>query len=220
MTPSPRYRLVIFDFDGTLADSGGWFLSIADDLADRFRFRRVAPHEVEELRGRTTREVIRHLGISRWKLPAMARHIHKRLAAETDRIALFDGVPAMIDRLVDAGVRIAVVTSNAEDNARAILGPDIVAKIEMLECGASLFGKAPRFKRVLKKLGVAQADAISIGDETRDLTAARKVGIDAAVVLWGYANRAILTALQPDAMFDSPGEVIDFLLGDRHEAAA
>ncbi|OYY70946.1 HAD hydrolase-like protein [Sphingomonas sp. 28-63-12] len=217
---TPRYRLAIFDFDGTLADSGDWFLSIADDLAERFRFRRVDSAEVEALRGRTTREVIRHVGIPRWKLPAIARHIHKRLADETDRIELFDGVAAMIDQLVANGVRIAVVTSNAEHNARAILGPALVAKIEMFECGASLFGKAPRFKRVLRKLGVAHADAISIGDETRDLTAARKVGIDAAAVLWGYANRNILTALNPDAVFDSPAEVIAFMLGNQHEAVA
>ncbi len=220
MTVAPRYRLAIFDFDGTLADSGDWFLSIADDLAARFRFRPVPQDEVEGLRGRTTREVIRHVGIPRWKLPVIARHVHKRLAAETDRIELFDGVAAMIDKLVESGVRIAVVTSNAEHNAHAILGPDIVSKIEMFECGASLFGKARRFRRVLRKLGVERADALAIGDETRDLTAARKVGIDAAAVLWGYANRSILTALKPDVLFDSPSDVVDYLLGDRCEAAA
>lgn len=217
---APRYRLAIFDFDGTLADSGDWFLSIADDLAERFRFRRVEPAEIEALRGRTSREVIRHVGIPRWKLPAIARHIHKRLAAETDKIVLFDGVEAMIAQLVASGVRIAVVTSNAEGNVRAILGPDIVAQIEMFECGASLFGKARRFRRVLRKLDVAKADVIAIGDETRDIVAANKVGIDKAAVLWGYANRAILTALKPEVMFDSPAEVLDYLLGQSREAAA
>ncbi len=217
---APRYRLAIFDFDGTLADSGDWFLSIADDLAERFRFRRVEPAEIEALRGRTSREVIRHVGIPRWKLPAIARHIHKRLAAETDKIVLFDGVEAMIAQLVASGVRIAVVTSNAEGNVRAILGPEIVAQIEMFECGASLFGKARRFRRVLRKLDVAKADVIAIGDETRDIVAANKVGIDKAAVLWGYANRAILTALKPEVMFDSPAEVLDYLLGQSREAAA
>ncbi|MFX8008309.1 HAD hydrolase-like protein, partial [Acinetobacter baumannii] len=68
--PTPRYRLVIFDFDGTLADSGDWFLSIADHLADRFNFRKVDPAEIERLRGQSSRYVIRYLGIPRWKLPA------------------------------------------------------------------------------------------------------------------------------------------------------
>lgn len=218
--PAPRYRVAIFDFDGTLADSGDWFLSIADDLAERFRFRRVEPSEIDALRGRTSKEVIRHLGIPRWKIPAIARHVHKRLAGETDQIVLFDGVESMIAQLVSHGVRIAIVTSNAEGNVRAILGPEIVAKIDMFECGASLFGKARRFRRVLRTLDVAKADVIAIGDETRDIVAANKVGIDKAAVLWGYANRAILTALEPDMVFDSPADVTDFMLGEQREAIA
>lgn len=208
-----RYQLVILDFDGTLADSGDWFLSIADDLADRFRFRRVAPDEVEGLRGRTTREVIKHLGIPRWKLPIIARHLHRRLAAETHKIALFDGVSTLLADLRAAGIRIALVTSNAEHNARTILGEDNARHIEQWECGASLFGKAPRFRRVIRRARLPHTAILSIGDETRDLTAARKVGVDGAAVLWGYANRDILTALNPVTAFETPAEVLPFVLG-------
>lgn len=207
-----RYALAIFDFDGTLADSGGWFVSIADELADRFKFRHVAPAQIEELRGRTTREVIRHLGIPRWKLPAIGRYVHARLATQIDRIALFDGVRELIDTLADAGVRIAVVTSNSEGNARAVLG-GLAARIEMFECGASLFGKAPRYRKVLRRLGIAREAALSIGDETRDIAAARKVGIRAGAVLWGYANRDILARCQPDMLFESPAAVLEEFFG-------
>jgi len=210
--PRPRYELAIFDFDGTLADSGDWFLSITDELADRFKFRRVAPEEVESLRGRTTREVIRHVGIPRWKLPAIGRYVHAKLATQIDRIALFDGVTEVIDTLADAGVRIAVVTSNSEDNARAVLGP-LTDRIEMFECGASLFGKAPRYRKVLRRMRIARAAAVSIGDETRDIAAARKVGITAGAVLWGYANREVLLRCQPDMVFERPCEVLDAVFG-------
>jgi len=217
---TPRYALVIFDFDGTLADSGDWFLSIADHLAERFKFRKVAVHEVELLRGCTTSEVIRHLGIPRWKLPAIGRYVHALLAQQTDRIALFDGVVPLLQQLAENGVRIALVTSNAEHNARAILGPANAALIDWFECGASLFGKAPRYRRVLRKSKVALADAISIGDETRDVVAAKKVGIASGAVLWGYANRDALTQLEPDILFDSPDQVRQIVLGARAAAAA
>lgn len=212
-TPAyPRYKMAIFDFDGTLADSGDWFLSIADEVAERFRFRRVAQEEIEGLRGHTTREVIRYLGIPRWKLPIIARHLHRRLASETHKIALFDGVEPMLVALQAAGVRLALVTSNAEDNARAILGPDNVARFEQIECGASLFGKAPRYRRVLRRAGLVAHDILSIGDETRDITAARKVGIDAGAVMWGYARRDALSALKPAALFETPGDVYRFVM--------
>ena len=217
---SPRYRLVIFDFDGTLADSGDWFLSIADHLAERFKFRKVPADEVESLRGKTSSEVIRHLGIPRWKLPAIGRYTHDLLAQQTDRIALFGGVTRLLEQLAASGVRIALVTSNAEDNARAILGPANAALIERFECGASLFGKARRYRKVLRKCNVALHEAISIGDETRDVVAAKKVGICSGAVLWGYANRAVLERLEPDLLFETPGEVLEYLLGGQATLAA
>lgn len=214
----PRYRLAIFDFDGTLADSGDWFLSIADELAERFRFRTVAPAEIAALRGSTTRDVIRQLGIPRWKLPAIGRYVHARFAEQTDRIALFDGIAPVLRLLRESGVRLALVTSNAEYNARAILGAD-AALIEWFECGASLFGKAPRYRRVLRRSGIALRDTISIGDETRDIVAAKKVGIASAAVLWGYANRTVLERLEPDLLLETPAAVVDAVLG-RIPAAA
>ena len=211
--PTPRYALAIFDFDGTLADSADWFLSIADELAERFRFRRVSADEIEMLRGRTTREVIRYLGIPRWRLPGIGRYVHARLAEQTDRITLFDGVGGLIETLAERGVVIALVTSNAEENARAILGPEMAARIGRFECGASLFGKARRYRRVLRWGKVAPGAVIAIGDETRDIVAARRAGIDAGAVLWGYANRDALCRLEPNALFETPEDVVRTILG-------
>lgn len=218
--PGPRYGLVIFDFDGTLADSGDWFLAQADDLAERFNFRKVAPEEVEGLRGQSSRAVIKHLGIPRWKIPAIAKYLHALLGEQADRIRLFDGVPAMIDTLSAAGIRLALVTSNAEANARAILGPDIAGKIAHFECGASLFGKARLFKRVIKRSKLPIEQALCVGDETRDMVSAAKAGITAGAVLWGYANRDALLETGPAVLFESPAEVLSFVLGEAHATAA
>lgn len=206
------YQLVLFDFDGTLSDSGHWFLSIVDELAERFRFRSISPDEVETLRGKTTREVIRHVGIPRWRLPAIARYTHARFAQSTDQIHLFEGVREMVAKLAENGVRMALVTSNSEANARAILGDATAAQLWHIEGGASLFGKAPKFRRVLKRAGVKPAQALSIGDETRDITAARKLGLAAGAVMWGYANREVLTGMGPDVVFETPEDICRLLL--------
>jgi len=209
---SPAYALAIFDFDGTLANSGDWFLSIADDLALRFRFRAAGADEIEMMRGLTSREVIQRLGIPRWKLPAIARHVHALLADQIDQIAPFDGIYTLIETLEAGGMRIAIVTSNSEANVRAVLSPATIARIELFECGASLFGKARLFKRVLRRSRVAPHEVIAIGDETRDIVAARKAGVAAGAVLWGYANRAALTRLEPDVLFETPADVVHALL--------
>lgn len=208
-------RLVIFDFDGTLSDSGDWFLSVVDELAEKFRFRSVKPDEVEQLRHRSSREVIQHLGIARWKLPLIARYVRKLVGRHAHQIELFPGTPDLLQRLAATGVCIALVTSNSEANARAILGPENAARIQVYACGSSLFGKAPKFRKVLKKLGVAPREALAIGDETRDVDSAREVGMRAGSVLWGYASEEVLKGLNPDVTFRTPQDILDYVEANR-----
>jgi phosphoglycolate phosphatase len=212
VTAARRYDLVIFDFDGTLADSGNWFLSIIDDLARRFRFRSVNENEIEALRNKSTREVIAHLGISRWKLPFIATHVRRRFAHSTDQIEMFDGIRAMLNTLSDAGVRMMLCSSNAEANVRAVLGEKDAARFEGYYCGSGLFGKVRKFRRVIADTGLRPAAILSIGDETRDIDAAREVGLTAGAVLWGYANPDALRAMNPDVTFATPEDILAYLV--------
>lgn len=213
--PTRPIRLVIFDFDGTLSDSGDWFLSVVDELAARFKFRTVHPDEVAMLRHRSTREVIKFLGIARWKMPLIARYVRKLVGRHAHQIELFPGTPDLLERLAATGVKIALVTSNSEANARAILGPANAARIDCYACGSSLFGKAPKFRKVLKRMGVPADQVLSIGDETRDIDAAREVGMRAGSVLWGYASEEVLTGLNPDATFRTPEDILAYVEAHR-----
>jgi phosphoglycolate phosphatase len=206
-----RYKLVIFDFDGTLADSFPWFRRILNDVADRFGFRRTEPHEIDALRTMGARDLMRHFGIPAWKMPFIANHIRKRKSRELDQTRLFHGVEAMLRELADAGVALALVTSNSEPNARAILGTENANLIRTFECGVSMFGKASRFRRVLCRTGTAASDAICIGDEIRDLEAARKEGIAFGAVTWGYTAPEALIAHAPAIVFRSVNEISDKL---------
>jgi phosphoglycolate phosphatase len=202
------YRLIIFDFDGTLSDSGHWFLSIVDDLAERFRFRSVHPDEVEGLRKRSTREVIDHLGISRWKLPFIARHLRARFGANTHQIQLFEGIRPMLKTLHEAGLRLVICSSNSEANVRAILGPEECSLVESFHCGSGLFGKVRKFRGVIRSSKLPPREILAIGDESRDIDAAREVGIGAGAVLWGYANPDLLVAMKPDLAFETPEQIV------------
>jgi phosphoglycolate phosphatase len=215
MADAPPIRLVIFDFDGTLSDSGDWFLSVVDQLAAKFKFRPIADGEVEMLRHKSSREVIEYLGISKWKLPLIARHVRRLVGKNAHEIELFPGTPDLLERLKETGVRIALVTSNSEENARKILGPEHAARIDFYACGSSLFGKAPKFRRTLKKMGIPAADALAIGDETRDIDSAREVGMRCGSVLWGYAAEELLLAMHPDAVFRTPQDILEYVSAHR-----
>ncbi len=195
------YSLVIFDLDGTLADSMPWFLRNVNDVADRFGFRRVADEDIEPLRHASTREILAHLEVPLWKLPVIARHMRRLKSEQAADIALFPGVGTMLRTLSDHGMRLALVSSDTEANARVKLG-ELAELFCWFDCAGSIFGKPAKFRRVLKRAGISAAQTIAIGDETRDIEAARSTGIACGAVTWGYAAPQALRARGPDLVFE------------------
>jgi phosphoglycolate phosphatase len=173
-----------------------------NDVADRFGFRRIAENEMEALRRTGSREILRRLDVPVWKLPAIARHVRRLKTAHVGDITLFPGASPMLRALKDAGVTLALVSSDNEANVRSQLGCANAALFSDFACGASLFGKAAKFRRVLKRARVDPGAAIAIGDEVRDIEAARAAGIACAAVTWGYAALEALRAHGPDIVFE------------------
>jgi len=207
------YGLVVLDFDGTLADSFDWFGSVLNGVADRYRFRRVTAEDVEGLRKLGAREILRHLGIPRWKVPLIARHMHGLAARDIDQLRPFPGIAAMLDGLHAAGVPLAVLSSNREDVVRGVLGAESAGRIAAWSCGASVFGKARRLRRLVAGSRVSPSRVLCVGDEMRDAEAARSVGCAFGAVAWGYTDAQALAAFGPDHLFREPGEVVAVVAG-------
>lgn len=172
-----------------------------------FRLCPIDPADYERLRHGGAREVIAALGLPWWKVPFVARYIRRAMATDVAELSLFPGVPEMLAELARRGCKLAIVSSNSEENVRAILGAENAAHIAHFACGSSLFGKARKFRRVLRKLGTAPDEALCIGDETRDHVAAQKVGIDFCAVAWGYTAAAALAERQPRFVFREVREI-------------
>ena len=202
----PRYHLAIFDFDGTLADSLRWFRSSFPDMTARFNLTPVSTDELEELRMMSGRQIMARLNVPMWRLPAIVSDMRKRKLAAASEMSLFDGVEAMLAGLRHLGIKVAIVSSDSEESVRQVLGP-ITALITHFDCGAAVFGKHRKFRRVARHFGIKPADAICIGDEIRDIEAARAAGMDSGAVAWGYAFPAALQAAGPTHFFNSIAEM-------------
>ena len=116
------------------------------------------------------------------------------------------GTAELLSRLKAAGIGIAIVSSNAEDGIRAALG-EAAASVDIFECGAALFGKDQHFKKAVRYSGLDPTRFLAIGDEARDIEAARKAGIAAGAVAWGYADPVFLQKLGPDRFFTRMEEI-------------
>jgi phosphoglycolate phosphatase len=162
-----RPRLVIFDFDGTLADSFGWFLDISDALADRYRFDRFDRRDLDRLRAMDARQLLKHHRVPLWKVPFILRRARAMMARDLARMPLFPGVHGALAALAGRGVTLAIVTTNSRANVLRVLGPS-ASLFRELEHGVSIGGKARKLRRVLRRTRTAAAHALFVGDELRD----------------------------------------------------
>ena len=202
-----KYKLALFDFDGTLADSARWFLKQMNLLADEFKLRRIEEADFERLRGYSSREIMRHMRMPMWKLPAMMRRMRQAAAKHNGEIQLFLGVDSMLTNLEKRGICLGIVSSNSEANIRAILGPTNAARFQHFSCGASLFGKAVKLRAVLRRTGFSSKEAIYIGDEIRDAESARELGMAFGAVEWGFANAEALRKEKPALIFQQLDDI-------------
>jgi phosphoglycolate phosphatase len=205
-----RYRLAIFDFDGTLADSLPWFSASFQDMITRFDLAPVRDDELEGLRGMSAREIMARLNVSMWQLPAIVSDMRKRKLAAASEISLFSGIPTMLADLQRLGIKTAIVSSDSEASVRQVLGP-AASLIARFDCGAAMFGKHWKFQRVARRLGVKASETICIGDEIRDIEAAGAAGMDSGAVAWGYAFPAALQAAGATHLFNSIEEMMQRL---------
>ncbi len=198
-----KYRLAIFDFDGTLADTFPFFIRVFNQLAEQHQFKRIEPELVPTYRGFSPRQMMELVGMPAWKLPFVAKSFISLMKQNAASISLFEQVSDMLLYLVNHGVALAVVTSNSYDNVSQILGPANTKLIRHFECGMSIFGKPSRIQKVLKKTGIPSHEAIYIGDQVPDLEAARKVKVAFGAVSWGYGTIESLREHAPEEEFDS-----------------
>ena len=196
-----NFSLVIFDFDGTLADSFDWFISSLDQTTEHFGLKRVDPGEIESLRHLSSRDALKHLGVPMLKIPQIAIYMRNIFAEALHEIRMFDGAGDALAALHADGVKLAVVSSNGESNVRHVLG-DAADLIDHYACGSSLFGKAQKFGAVLRTLRQSPARTLGVGDEIRDIDAARQAGLSAGSITFGYNSRQALESRAPEFLFD------------------
>jgi phosphoglycolate phosphatase len=148
-----------------------------------------------------------------WKLPFIAARFRRLMAGQIDMIALFPGVADLFERLSKEGFALAIVTSNSGANVRRVLGRKTMGLVAACEGGVSIFGKRAKLRKVLRLTDIHSAQAIFIGDEIRDIEAARDAGIASGAVTWGFTDTDTLKSHSPDMLFGSVDEILSALVG-------
>jgi phosphoglycolate phosphatase len=203
----PKYKLVIFDSDGTLADTLPWVARAFNQLAAQHGLRPIDAADHARMGSLSARDLLQQLKIPLWKIPALVVGVRRLMADHIHEFRLFDGITESLRQLHSSGVILGIVSSNSRENVRHILGPENAALIRHHAAGASMFGKAPKLRAVLKASRIPAREAIYLGDEIRDAEAAHKAGLTFGAVGWGHHSLETLRAQDADEYFAEPRQI-------------
>ncbi|MGF1459737.1 MAG: HAD-IA family hydrolase [Leptolyngbyaceae cyanobacterium] len=200
---------LLFDFDGTLADSLSAIVTITNRLSPEFGYRPTPLSEVEGLKGMTARQLIRYSGIPVLKVPALLRRVRMELRLQGAEIPPCLGVPEVIRELHGQQHQLGIITSNTAETVQAFL------QAHQLEaCFSSVTGKGTLFRKgrlithYLNEHRLSPTQTVYVGDEVRDVEAARAAGVRSVAVAWGFNSRAVLATAVPDWLIDEPAKLV------------
>ncbi|UUV17285.1 HAD-IA family hydrolase [Fusobacteria bacterium ZRK30] len=199
----------IFDFDGTLADSLQMGVDIYNkQIAPKFRCKKIEEKNMEILKGTNFHKLLKEHNISFFKLPILLFHLKRKMAKRMDEIQLIDDIKLSLDKLHKMGYKMGVLTSNNKKNVKSFLKHyEIDYLFEFVYAEKNPLGKDRAIKKIMKSEKLN--DIIYVGDESRDIDACKKAGVDIVSVGWGFNTISHLREYNPNYLIKAPSELIE-----------
>ncbi|MGB3508205.1 MAG: HAD-IA family hydrolase [Microcoleaceae cyanobacterium] len=201
-------EVVIFDFDGTLADTFDIIFALANRLSVEFGYKQAKKEEIPEIEKLSPLEMINQSGISIFKLPFLLRRIRKEFQKEIDDVRLFAEIKEILLELKSQGYKLGIITSNSKENVEFVLQKYDLLIFDFIVSGTSLFGKHRVLRKYLKAENISPEKVVYVGDETRDVNASKKAKIKVIAVTWGFNSREALSEYEPDVLVEQPQELM------------
>ncbi|MBC5797159.1 HAD-IA family hydrolase [Sphaerospermopsis sp. LEGE 00249] len=205
-------KVIIFDFDGTIADTVDALVNIANRLAVEFGYVQISANELTLLRNLTSREIIRYSGISLFKIPFLVKKVKGELKNKIKDLESIPGIKEALIELKNKEYRLGIITSNSQENVSAFLKcHDLDYLFEFIHSGVTIFGKTTIINNVLRQKQIKPQIVIYVGDETRDVEAAKKANIKVVAVTWGFNSPEALAKENPDFLINHPSELLEVI---------
>lgn len=205
-------KVILFDFDGTLADTFDALVIITNRLAKDYGYKPAKPEEVDRIRSLSSWEIFKQSGISVFKLPSLLKRVQDDLRKDIQQLNPVSGIKEALIELKNQGNTLGILTSNSEQNVRLFLEKhDALGLFSFIGSETTIFSKHRILRRFIRNNSLVPNDVIYVGDETRDIEAAKKIPIKVVAVSWGFNSKEALVKSHPDFLIHHPSELIEVM---------
>jgi phosphoglycolate phosphatase len=203
-------KVIIFDFDGTIADTFDALSRIINRLSPEFGYLPASNEKIAEFRNSTATQIIKSSGVSIFQLPFIIKKVKACLNQEIHLLVPIKGIDEVLRELYNQGYQLGIITSNSRENVETFLNSNNLQYLfSFLSSGTTLFGKNRIINKFLKQQNLRLEQAIYVGDEIRDIEAAKRSNIKVIAVSWGFNSQEILAQHEPDFLINEPKQLIE-----------
>ncbi|MFH1181438.1 MAG: HAD-IA family hydrolase [Candidatus Woesearchaeota archaeon] len=199
-------KLLIFDFDGVIADSLPAVVGIINSELNHHIGSQITP---EEIRAYGAKALFRKFGISGLKMLIYSRQMHEAVGKHLHEIKPCMGMKELLQRLKFC--KLAIVTSNSTQNAQDFLESNSIKCFTFVLGGVRMFGKESKLRQAMKLAHSTRENTLFIGDEVSDIEAAKRAGVKIAAVTWGFNSKELLEKGKPDYLIDKPEQLLKLI---------
>ncbi|MGM1046231.1 MAG: HAD-IA family hydrolase [Bacillota bacterium] len=201
------YKVLIFDFNGTLVQSKYLVVKLMNDLADKYGYEKIKDEDIEHLASLSIRERLKVMKCPIYKLPMLVADVKKKYKDDVIDLDIVPGIRDVLSGVKSQGMTMGILSSNSEDNIQKFLGIHDSQMFDFVYTASNIFGKEKALRKLLKERGISKDEVLYIGDELRDAEACRNTGIACAMVTWGYDAEELLIQGKPTYLIHEPEEL-------------
>lgn len=205
------FKYIVFDFDGTIADSRSVFISLYNDLAHKHGYRILTDENLDELRSLSIPQRCKELGVPLYKIPFIASAIIKKYKVAIAGLQFNEGIKELLLSLESNKIKFAILSSNDKENIRQFFDVNKMTVLDIFT-SRSIFGKHILLNKFLKQKNLKPSEILYVGDELRDVVACQKSNVKVAWVSWGFDSIQSLKNNKPDYHIDSPAQILSLVL--------
>jgi phosphoglycolate phosphatase len=200
---------VIFDFDGTLANSVDLMFDLYNSHSEEFGYLPIKHEEFPEIRRMGYVKAMRAKKLKARKLPRIISVLSKEMRKSMDQVKPYDDIVSVLVDLQKKGFSIGVLTSNQTALVQDFFKKHAFPNFDFVVSEKTIFGKDKALKKIIRRFGLETRQVLYVGDEPRDVTASHKAGIQVIGVTWGLAGSEGFEVIVPDKIVHTPKELLD-----------
>lgn len=202
-----KNTVIIFDFDGTLADTHKHIVDIFNGLSKQYNYKKIIWEKIDNYKDKTPRQIVKMLKVPLLKIPIIISTGRKQYHQKSSELKPFHGLREALNELKKLNIIMGIVSSNTKENIGKFLNQHDLNFFDFIHSTGRILSKNITLKNLIHNQGFTMDQVLYVGDEIRDIVAAKKLGIKVAAVGWGYNSAEILATYDPDYLLNDPKDL-------------